>query len=616
MRHRLFNPATIALVTVFALAQPTAAADFEFITGAAEPDDNNAFARQRCNFRMSGEILSGDADKFEAFIATHGASIEKDRRILGNPRIAVLCLDSQGGSLDEGLKIARLIRRDRHWDGTQGPFIQTRLEVGVTCASACAFVFLAGTLDDREGPPYPERSMHPTARLGVHSPSLQIPGGQYSEAFVNDAYELSMRSIAEILQLLHLGVGFSGDSKWMETSMLEAMLQTPFDSMRYVETVDDAGRWGIDVFPVKQPELTKQSLFNACFNLAAWREDRGSFPYGDVVAVDQTKRDMPGGGIEMARYVFPIDELNGITCEAAITGPNAYTIAPLTATDRESPGRAFALFAPQTPLPQLAKPDETPIAVADSQTRTFWVRPRIEYASEFVAAEAQAHTMGDTWGPRYGGNSVSMWDHNGSTMAWERRDEFLWIWYFDPRPGLREVGVRPGSLLFVNTPDGPSSGLARRFATRCEDVIYPVQKTSLMTHRWVFEGNYRRPNRDCSPGQLHEDSLVFDYVGQAPDRPISSPDGTAPSELMQITGVRTGLNMRGGPSPKARKITEVPADRSGFELLACRPMIIPGYWHNGTASERRRMLDVRWCSFEFNGQVGFVSGRYLESAPN
>lgn len=608
--------AALLLAALALVCGPATAADFKFITGAAEPIQGHAFARQRCNFRMSGEIVSGDANKFKIFVATHGESIERDRRILGNPRIAVLCLDSQGGSLDEGLKIARQIRRDRPWDGTQGPFIQTRLEAGATCASACAIIFLSGTLDDWEGPSYPERSMHPTARLGVHSPTLQIPGGQYSEAFVNDAYELSMRSIAEILQLLHLGVGFSGDRKWMETSMLEAMLQTPFDSMRYVETVDDAGRWGIDVFPAIQPELTKQSLFNACFNLAAWREDRGSSPYGDVIAVDQPKRDMPGGGIEIARYVFPIDEISGITCEAAITGPNSYTIAPLTATDRETSGPAFALFDPRIPLSQLAKPDESPVAVADSLTRTFWVRPRIETASEFVAAETQAHSLDDTWGPRYGGKNVSIWDHNGSMMAWERRDESLWIWYFDPRPDLREIGVRPGSLLLVNTPDGPASGLARRFSTHCEDVIYPVQKTSLMTHRWIYEGNYRQPSRDCSPGKRHNDSLVFDYVGQAPDRPITFPDGTAPSDPMQITGVSTELNMRAGPSPKARKIAAAPAGKSDIKLLACRPMVVPGYWHNGTASERRRMLDARWCSFEFDGQVGFVSGKHLKSARN
>lgn len=612
----MYRLATMIIAAFIAFTSPANAADFTFLTGAAEPEQGNAFARQRCNFRMSGEILSGDAARFEQFLSTHGASIEKDRRILGNPRIAVLCLDSQGGSLDEGLKIARLIRRDRPWDATRGPFIQTRLEAGATCASACAFVFLAGTLDDWEGPSYPERSMHPTARLGVHSPNLELPGGQYSEAFVNDAYKLSMRSIAEILELLHLGTGYSGDSKWMKASMLEAMLQTPFDSMRYVETVDEAGRWGIDVFPVILPELTKQSLFNACFNLAAWRNDHGSAPYGDPIAADLPKRELPGGGTEQARYEFSINELDGITCETAITGANAYSIAPITATDRETPGSMFALFDPQTPLAQLSKPDEAAIADADSQTRTFWVRPKIETASEFLAAEAPALSKGEIWGPRYGGNRISMWDHNGSMMAWEQKDEFLWIWYFDPRPGLREVGVRPGSLLFVNTPDGPSTGLARRFSTRCEDVIYPVQNASRETHRSAFEGSYRSPMRDCTPGQRREDRLVFDYVAPAPDRPVTTPDGTAPSNLMRIIGVETGLNMRAGPSPKARKIAEAPAGRSDIRLLACRPMIVPGYWHNGSASKRRAMLDKRWCSFEYSGQVGFVSGKYLTSVPN
>jgi hypothetical protein len=105
---------------------------------------------------------------------------------------------------------------------------------------------------------------------------------------------------------------------------------------------------------------------------------------------------------------------------------------------------------------------------------------------------------------------------------------------------------------------------------------------------------------------------VFDYLGQTPNRPNTFPDGTAPPDLMRIINVNSGLNFRVGPSSNAAKIDELPADLSSISLLACRPMVIPGYWANGDTNYRRNVLDESWCSLAYRGQIGFVSGRFLE----
>jgi hypothetical protein len=85
--------------------------------------------------RLRGDIVAGDYVKFRSFLGDH-------RRIVG------LDLDSPGGSLYEGFRIAALTR-------------QRRLSTFVAkeCDSACAFIFLLGS----------KRYASAEAKIGVHA---------------------------------------------------------------------------------------------------------------------------------------------------------------------------------------------------------------------------------------------------------------------------------------------------------------------------------------------------------------------------------------------------------------------------------------------------------------
>ena len=101
--------------------------------------------------RLSGELVHGDADRFAALIER-------------NPNISVVSLESPGGFVNEGHKIARMVR-DRG--------IHTRVASGVTCESACFEIFAAGT----------HRIVGTNAQVGVHRARFDREESAESQAY-------------------------------------------------------------------------------------------------------------------------------------------------------------------------------------------------------------------------------------------------------------------------------------------------------------------------------------------------------------------------------------------------------------------------------------------------
>ncbi len=87
--------------------------------------------------KLRGDLRDGDFVHFRGYLGT-------ERRIAG------LDLDSDGGSLSEGFRIAMLVHQK-----------QIATYVSGECDSACAFIFLAGA----------KRYVAPDAKIGVHSVS-------------------------------------------------------------------------------------------------------------------------------------------------------------------------------------------------------------------------------------------------------------------------------------------------------------------------------------------------------------------------------------------------------------------------------------------------------------
>ena len=106
------------------------------------------------------------------------------------------------------------------------------------------------------------------------------------------------------------------------------------------------------------------------------------------------------------------------------------------------------------------------------------------------------------------------WNHNGSVMYLvinRRRREF---YYHQPRQGMRDEGVMPGTLLFAGTVNGNSyEGIAYLFSARCGKrafrVTGPVAENG---GRVVMTGAAAGFNSRCEPKGVINDVLVFNYL--------------------------------------------------------------------------------------------------------
>ncbi|MCC2113204.1 MAG: hypothetical protein KDJ16_14310 [Hyphomicrobiales bacterium] len=209
-------------------------------------------ATYNCVLEVTGTIEKGDADTLLAAFANLPPT-----NPYGDFEARRICLNSPGGSFTEAIKIAGLV---------YGKF-GTAVRKAERCESACSIVFLAGSQspeDDRGV--IADRIIHPLARLGFHAPSLVVPEGQYDREAVNKAYAIAVGGVGAL-------AGVSGYIK-LPVTLIQAMLETPPDQMRYIETVGEASRWHIAVAPTVIPDrLNDLGVINACNNWYQFKTD-------------------------------------------------------------------------------------------------------------------------------------------------------------------------------------------------------------------------------------------------------------------------------------------------------------------------------------------------------
>ena len=263
-----------------------------------QPDTYEVDTQHGCSHLFSGPFEKGDAQK------------------IIDAKPPVLCLDSPGGSFVEALKVTSFMK--------ERP-IPTRIEANASCLSACALVFMGGSYWPHEGEPFIWRVLHPKGKLGFHAPALIVPNGSYNEKTVKDAYELATKSISKLVSDLIHRPDFVGGSS-LKASLLAQMLETPSDSMLYVETIDQAGRWKIqlsDLPEVKKP--TKRQLAVICSNIYYWLDDESARQQTSTVPEDWSWRDMNGSTTAEPVGAFAMNEMSGDGCE--FDTRNGYTIA-------------------------------------------------------------------------------------------------------------------------------------------------------------------------------------------------------------------------------------------------------------------------------------------------
>lgn len=255
----------LTLVLWALVAFPLHAANLQVIGMTNKAFDvQQADAAIGCTHRISGTFNTGDS----ARIARELRSSVYGWREAGTYGSIVVCLDSPGGNIAEALALAAVFREEA---------FGTKLEAGTRCESACALLFMAGSFYAHESGLYKWRVMHPTAQLGFHAPSLQVQNGQYSAATVTKSYALAMETLARTIEDLMQNRGFE-DGEHVKPSLIAAMLRTPPDKMMYITTVDQAGRWGIQVGPLRNAPITMRDMDfrRACANKTAWDADESA----------------------------------------------------------------------------------------------------------------------------------------------------------------------------------------------------------------------------------------------------------------------------------------------------------------------------------------------------
>jgi hypothetical protein len=105
----------------------------------------------------------------------------------------------------------------------------------------------------------------------------------------------------------------------------------------------------------------------------------------------------------------------------------------------------------------------------------------------------------------------TVWDHNGSVVYLVANGASREFYYQKPRPGMLDVGARPGSLLFrgqVNS--GQYLGTAYIFNGHCGPIPFEVKGPSLDgDERIVLTGQVPRVGRNCRTDGSHTSTLEF-----------------------------------------------------------------------------------------------------------
>ena len=224
--------------------------------GYSTAADFRKVQNKNCLLELSGVIQAGDFEKFLEAAKKHlpgsdGESTSRD----------TVCLNSNGGSLPEGLKFARYF-----FD--KG--VTTVIDDSHVCLSVCALIFMMGATQGDEVA-YLNRKMHINGTLGFHRPAIGLnASANYSSKQVTKAFNLALDSAIEFLILANNIEPFTN-----KTVIAADLLQKTFshigNDFYYIDDVNKVGRWGIQIFGLNYPtKLTKRHAYRICENLSRW----------------------------------------------------------------------------------------------------------------------------------------------------------------------------------------------------------------------------------------------------------------------------------------------------------------------------------------------------------
>lgn len=167
----------------------------------------------------------------------------------------------------------------------------------------------------------------------------------------------------------------------------------------------------------------------------------------------------------------------------------------------------------------------------------------------------------------FGQEPASRWDHNGSEVGLYPTGNERIFRYTRPRPGLEEVGVTPGTVLFVGRRTGDTySGQAYVFSRRCGPQSYFVSgKVSEDNRTVTLDGDVPVGyDARCRPTAMRPDRLVFTFI-EPPTPPVQPGVAVSPPPAASPPAAS------GAPAP-SYPTTGTVGDTGGADRTADRVM--------------------------------------------
>ncbi|MEM8750033.1 MAG: hypothetical protein AAGF28_07005 [Pseudomonadota bacterium] len=208
--------------------------------------------RLNCDLYFDGDVETGDVERLEQVYK----KLDFDHRIY-----ARLCLNSKGGSYDVGLKIIGWLIETSN--------IYTVVEEGDECISACALIFMFGNHNEGDALTSPHRELHVGAKLGFHAPYIDPLVDSKQAVLSAKAYRAGIVAIGGLLEI--------DWDDWFPKSLLIAMLKREPNQFLFVDTIERAASWSIELTGFQSPnKVTRSMLEIACINAARTDDNKWS----------------------------------------------------------------------------------------------------------------------------------------------------------------------------------------------------------------------------------------------------------------------------------------------------------------------------------------------------
>lgn len=195
-------------------------------------------------------ILSGSIEDGRLKLLKQGLDKILNRRGSYSDPNAKLCLNSDGGSFSEALKIVKYVQFNS---------INTVVLPRHRCLSACALIFMFGNHYEGDDMRIPARRLHVSGQLGFHAPLQNNYSVISDKQILADAYRAGVLAVSKLLN--------TDSDEVIPRSLLLEMLAKGQKEQIFADTVAKAATWRIDLAGYKRPtKITNAMLEWACLN--------------------------------------------------------------------------------------------------------------------------------------------------------------------------------------------------------------------------------------------------------------------------------------------------------------------------------------------------------------